>query len=143
MYPYFYDKRKPARETAEPKNEYAAQYENFYRERTPRGAPEPRPGERRGYYWDKPAGGPPGYTPKREGAPGPADPGAIRAHIGGYVYIWTDKGGSFWMYPTYAGRSYVSGYRWTPAGWVYAGLDFGRIDGFAPAGKPFTHGTTA
>ena len=50
--------------------------------------------------------------------------------VGRHTYIWLKSGGGFWLYPTYSGKRSLSGYRWTPKGWVFSGVILDWIDFF-------------
>ncbi len=75
-----------------------------------------------------PTSPPPSYIP--ETAPYRVDPGSIRRCRRKYTYIWLVDGQSFWYYPTYIGRTSISGYRWIGYMWIYYGTDLRRIRSF-------------
>ncbi|TVX96915.1 transporter [Cohnella terricola] len=58
------------------------------------------------------------------------DPGAIAGCLFRFTYIWPRGGPSFWFYPTFVGRTSVSGFRWTGFMWVFSGFDLRRVESF-------------
>ncbi len=78
----------------------------------------------------KPPGEPPAFTPKESPGLRAVDPGAIRNCLFNYTYIWFTNGRGFWMYPTFVGRTSISGYRWGRFGWSYVGFDLDMIRSF-------------
>ncbi|WP_217595170.1 transporter [Cohnella sp. GbtcB17] len=58
------------------------------------------------------------------------DPGAIRGCLFRTTYIWPRNGQGFWFYPTFVGRTSVSGFRWNGFFWMYSGISLDRIDSF-------------
>ncbi|SET00674.1 hypothetical protein SAMN05216389_104142 [Oceanobacillus limi] len=78
-----------------------------------------------------PTSPPPGFTPQQpQFQTFAVDPGAIRGCLFRFTYVWLDRGGSFWFYPTFVGRNSISGFRWQRNRWVYFGIDLDRIDSF-------------
>jgi hypothetical protein len=77
-----------------------------------------------------PTSPPPPFTPQQSVSLQAVDPGAIRGCLYRYTYIWLDNGRSFWFYPTYVGRTSVSGFRWRGNRWVYYGTNLQRIRSF-------------
>jgi|GEM_PF-2049755 len=81
---------------------------------------------------EKPPGAPPERTPSETVLPGENAVNARSASgcVGRHTYIWLKSGGGFWLYPTYSGKRSLSGYRWTPKGWVFSGVILDWIDFF-------------
>ncbi|RNB79513.1 hypothetical protein EDM56_28720 [Brevibacillus fluminis] len=78
-----------------------------------------------------PAGPPPHRTPQRpQNQLYRVDPGAIAGCLHRYTYVWLDNGSHFWFYPTFVGRTSVSGFRWRGHSWMYFGIDLNRIEAF-------------
>ncbi|WP_274856840.1 hypothetical protein [Bacillus methanolicus] len=77
-----------------------------------------------------PTSPPPSFTPQQTVSLQAVDPGAIRGCLYRYTYIWLENGRSFWFYPTYVGRTSVSGFRWRGNRWEYYGTDLQRIRSF-------------
>lgn len=78
-----------------------------------------------------PTSPPPGYTPQQPQTQLFAvDPVAIQGCLFRFTYVWLDRGGSFWYYPTFVGRNSIAGFRWRNNRWVYFGIDLDRIDSF-------------
>lgn len=59
------------------------------------------------------------------------DPGAISGCLFRMTYIWPKFGAPFWFFPTFVGRTSVSGFRWTGRRWVYSGFDLNNINSFS------------
>ncbi len=133
----------------EPQQEY--EVEQFNLPRTPRRPNVPGfiPGETQNPYLDdynrrspnrpydnnsgrRPSGPPPSTVPSKSRGTNlkAVDPGSIRFCSHNYTYIWLRNGQGFWMYITHVGRRSISGYRWTPFGWVYSGQDLRNIESF-------------
>lgn len=79
-----------------------------------------------------PSSPPPSFTPQQASSPSAfaVDPGSIRNCRFRYTYIWLRNGNQFWFYPTFVGRTSVSGFRWTGRTWVYAGYSLRSIESF-------------
>ncbi|MDG0809154.1 transporter [Cohnella rhizosphaerae] len=58
------------------------------------------------------------------------DPGAIRGCLYRNTYIWLNNGQGFWFYPTFVGRTSVSGFRWNGFFWMFSGVSLDRIESF-------------
>ena len=60
------------------------------------------------------------------------DPGAISGCLYRNTYVWLSRRNGFWFYPTYVGRTSVSGYRWNARfrRWEYYGVDLNNIESF-------------
>ncbi len=60
------------------------------------------------------------------------DPGAISGCLYRNTYVWLSRRNGFWFYPTYVGRTSVSGYRWNSRfrRWEYYGVDLNKIESF-------------
>lgn len=95
----------------------------------PGGQPFPSPP---GGMQQGPSGPPPQAIPQKPGGAGlyRVDPGAISGCLYRYTYVWLTNGHSFWFYPTFVGRSSVSGFRWQHGNWMYYGIDLNRIESF-------------
>ncbi|WP_438434047.1 transporter [Gorillibacterium sp. sgz500922] len=78
-----------------------------------------------------PTSPPPATIPQQPAAAAFAvDPGAISRCLFRYTYIWTRGGFNFWFFPTFVGRTSVSGFRWTGRTWVFSGLSLNSIVSF-------------
>jgi hypothetical protein len=78
-----------------------------------------------------PTSPPPQFTPQHPTTSLYAvDPGAIAGCRYRNTYVWLNNGEHFWFYPTYVGRTSVSGFRWTGRYWIYYGVDLRRISTF-------------
>lgn len=92
-------------------------------------------------------GGPPPFAPPGQGQGGPptapppsyvpaqvetyaVDPGSIWRCLFRYTYVWLRGFQQFWFYPTFVGRTSVSGWRWTGFRWVYFGISLRQIQSF-------------
>ena len=58
------------------------------------------------------------------------DPGSIRGCLFRYTYVWLNNREQFWYYPTFVGRTSISGWRWTGFNWVFFGVDLRQIQSF-------------
>ncbi|MVO99545.1 transporter [Paenibacillus lutrae] len=58
------------------------------------------------------------------------DPGSIRGCLFRNTFVWLVDGSRFWFYPTFVGRTSVSGFRWIGWTWVFFGIDLRRISSF-------------
>ena len=58
------------------------------------------------------------------------DPGSIRGCLFRYTYVWLNNRQQFWYYPTFVGRTSISGWRWTGFNWVFFGVDLRQIQSF-------------
>ncbi|WP_097026854.1 hypothetical protein [Clostridium peptidivorans] len=77
-----------------------------------------------------PSGPPPSVTPQEPVQTFAVDPGAIRGCLYKYVYIWPNRGSSFWMWLVYVGRQSIAGWRWDGRRWFYFGMDLKDIKSF-------------
>ncbi|MFB9326373.1 transporter [Paenibacillus aurantiacus] len=78
-----------------------------------------------------PSAPPPQFAPQKPAASTFAvDPGAISGCLFRNTYIWPRSGNGFWFYPTFVGRTSVSGFRWNGRTWVYSGLSLRSIESF-------------
>ncbi|MFC4104299.1 transporter [Paenibacillus xanthanilyticus] len=88
--------------------------------------PQGPPGMQQG-----PTAPPPQFAPQQPAASTFAvDPGAISGCLYRNTYVWPRFGNGFWFYPTFVGRTSVSGYRWNGRFWVYSGLSLRSIESF-------------
>lgn len=119
--------------------------EDFYYDERLFGPLFPSPGGRVG-----PPPGPPGFQGPGQGpqsappsAPPPSfvpaqtqvgafavDPGSIRGCLFRYTYVWLNNRQQFWFYPTFVGRTSVSGWRWTGFNWMFFGISLRQIQSF-------------
>ena len=58
------------------------------------------------------------------------DPGSIRGCLFRYTYVWLNNRQQFWYYPTFVGRTSISGWRWTGFNWVFFGVHLRQIQSF-------------
>ena len=58
------------------------------------------------------------------------DPGSIRGCLFRYTYVWLNNRQQFWYYPTFVGRTSISGWRWTGFNWVFFGVNLRQIQSF-------------
>jgi hypothetical protein len=79
-----------------------------------------------------PTSPPPSYVPAQtqQVEQFAVDPGSIRRCLFRYTYVWLRGFQQFWFYPTYVGRTSVSGWRWTGFRWVYMGISLRQIQSF-------------
>ena len=73
---------------------------------------------------------PPSVVPQESMGIKAVDAGGIRGCLHRFTYIWLNNGRSFWLYPTYVGRTSVAGFRWRGYRWEYYGTDLRRIRSF-------------
>jgi hypothetical protein len=76
-----------------------------------------------------PSGPPPSFIPQEPVQAFAVDPRAIRNCLFRFTFVWTFRS-AFWFFPTFVGRTSVSGFRWTGFNWVYFGVDLNRISSF-------------
>lgn len=93
-------------------------------------APEP-PSQRQPGRAQRPTGAPPRYVPQKGPQLRAVDPGAIQGCLFRFTYVWLTSGRAFWFYPIFVGRQSVAGYRWSPFGWTYMGMDLNSIESFS------------
>gem|GEM_PF-553886 len=93
-------------------------------------APEP-PSQRPPGRTQRPTGAPPRYVPQKGPQLRAVDPGAIQGCLFRFTYVWLTSGRAFWFYPIFVGRQSVAGYRWSPFGWTYMGMDLNSIESFS------------
>ena len=109
------------------------QSENFYdgsfydRQFGPMGPP---PGQ--GTQAGAPTSPPPSYVPMQtqQASAFAVDPGSIRGCLFRYTYVWLNNRQQFWYYPTFVGRTSVSGWRWNGFMWVFFGISLRQIQSF-------------
>ncbi|SEF46196.1 transporter [Paenibacillus sp. UNC499MF] len=89
---------------------------------SPPGFPGGSPGQQ------APTAPPPQFEPQV--TPFAVDPGAISGCLFRNTFIWLNNGSRFWYFPTFVGRTSVSGFRWTGFSWVFFGIDLRRISSF-------------
>ncbi|NEY72810.1 hypothetical protein [Bacillus mesophilus] len=79
-----------------------------------------------------PTSPPPSYIPTQtqQAQAFAVDPGSIRGCLFRYTYVWLRGFQQFWFYPTFVGRTSVSGYRWNGFRWVYSGISLRQIQSF-------------
>ncbi|WP_223881826.1 hypothetical protein [Niallia endozanthoxylica] len=77
-----------------------------------------------------PTSPPPSFVPQQQVEAYAVDPGGIRGCLFRHTYIWLRGFEQFWYYPTFVGRTSVSGYRWTGNRWVYFGISLRQIQSF-------------
>ncbi|MCH1624487.1 hypothetical protein MJG50_04040 [Fredinandcohnia sp. SECRCQ15] len=75
---------------------------------------------------------PPSFVPmqSQEISTFAVDPGSIRRCLFRFTYVWLQNRQQFWFYPTFVGRSSISGYRWNGFRWLFFGIDLRRISSF-------------
>jgi hypothetical protein len=76
-----------------------------------------------------PTAPPPSYVPAQVETFA-VDPGSIRRCLFRYTYVWLRGFEQFWFFPTFVGRTSVSGWRWTGFRWVFFGLSLRQIQSF-------------
>lgn len=80
-----------------------------------------------------PTSPPPSFVPTQTQQQAEAfavDPGSIRRCLFRFTYVWLRGFEQFWFYPTFIGRTSVSGYRWTGFRWVFFGISLRQIQSF-------------
>lgn len=85
-----------------------------------------------------PLGPPPAGVPQQPITSFAIDPGAIASCLFRFVYIWMKPGrglggrmgDQFWAYPTFVGRTSISGFRWDGRRWIFFGTDLRNISSF-------------
>lgn len=90
----------------------------------------PPPGQ--GTQSGAPSGPPPSFVPAQSQQVGTfaVDPGSIRGCLFRYTYIWQRNRQQYWFYPTFVGRTSVSGWRWTGFNWMFFGISLREIQSF-------------
>lgn len=96
----------------------------------PGGGQQGFPGGGAGQQEGAPTTPPPSFVPQESAAVKAVDPGGIRGCLHRFTFIWLNNGHSFWLYPTYVGRTSIAGYRWSGFRWQYYGTDLRRIRSF-------------
>ncbi|MEH7225998.1 hypothetical protein V7112_19470 [Bacillus sp. JJ1566] len=95
------------------------------------GPPFGTPGQGQG--GGPPTAPPPSFVPTQSQQQAEAfavDPGSIRGCLFRYTYVWLRGREQFWYFPTFVGRSSVSGYRWNGFRWMYFGISLRQIQSF-------------
>jgi hypothetical protein len=77
-----------------------------------------------------PTAPPPSFVPQQQVQAFAVDPGGIRRCLFRYTYVWLNNRQQFWMYPTFVGRTSVSGWRWNGFRWLYFGISLQQIQSF-------------
>ncbi len=77
-----------------------------------------------------PTSPPPSFVPQQQVEAFAVDPGGIRRCMFRYTYVWLRGFQEFWFYPTFVGRTSVSGWRWNGFRWVYFGISLRQIQSF-------------
>ncbi|QIZ07722.1 hypothetical protein HFZ78_14095 [Priestia megaterium] len=77
-----------------------------------------------------PTSPPPSFVPQQQVGAYAVDPGGIARCLFRYTYVWLRGFQQFWFYPTFVGRTSVSGWRWTGFRWVYFGISLRQIQSF-------------
>lgn len=78
-----------------------------------------------------PTAPPPQFAPQQpQTSTFAVDPGAISGCLFRNTYVWPRTGNGFWFYPTFVGRTSVSGFRWNGRMWVYSGISLRSIESF-------------
>lgn len=79
-----------------------------------------------------PTAPPPSFVPQQTQHVGTfaIDPGGIARCLFRYTYVWLRGFDQFWFYPTFVGRTSVSGWRWTGFRWVFFGISLRQIQSF-------------
>ncbi|WP_428912373.1 hypothetical protein [Niallia sp. Krafla_26] len=72
----------------------------------------------------------PAQTQQQQAGTFAVDPGSIRGCLFRYTYIWLRNREQFWFYPTFVGRTSVSGWRWTGYRWVFFGTSLRQVQSF-------------
>ncbi|WP_420488672.1 transporter [Paenibacillus arenosi] len=91
--------------------------------------PPPGPGQGpQGPGQQVPAAPPPPFVPQM--SPLAIDPGAISRCLFRNTYVWLRNGDSFWFFPTFVGRTSVSGFRFFRGRWMFFGVDLRQIVSF-------------
>ncbi|MCR8842458.1 collagen-like protein [Paenibacillus sp. SC116] len=75
-----------------------------------------------------PTAPPPPFVPQM--SPFAIDPGAISRCLFRNTYVWLRNGDSFWFFPTFVGRTSVSGFRFFRGRWIFFGVDLRQIVSF-------------
>jgi hypothetical protein len=88
------------------------------------------PGQGQGATSGPPTAPPPSFVPQQQIQTFAVDPGGIRGCLFRYTYIWLNNRQQFWFYPTFVGRTSVSGWRWNGFRWLYFGISLQQIQSF-------------
>ena len=111
------------------------QSDDFYqnlddRQTFPMGPPPGPPGQ--GSQAGAPTSPPPSFVPAETQQVGAfaVDPGSIRGCLFRYTYVWLRNRQQFWFFPTFVGRTSVSGWRWNGFSWVFFGVSLRQIQSF-------------
>ena len=96
----------------------------------PMGPPPGPPGQ--GSQAGAPTAPPPSFVPAETQQVGAfaVDPGSIRGCLFRYTYVWLRNRQQFWYFPTFVGRTSVSGWRWNGFSWVFFGVSLRQIQSF-------------
>ena len=91
-------------------------------------------GPSQGFQSGPPSSPPPSFVPaqsqQQQVGTFAVDPGSIRGCLFRYTYVWLNNRQQFWYYPTFVGRTSISGWRWTGFNWVFFGVDLRQIQSF-------------
>lgn len=52
-----------------------------------------------------------------------AEPNAIKQYLFTYIYVWTENGFSFWLFPICLRDDIIYGYIWEGESWIYSTVD--------------------
>src|SRR6476620_4935599 len=98
------------------------QFSPMFPSQGPMGPPPGPPGQ--GAQSGAPSGPPPSFVPahSQQVSTFAVDPGSIRGCLFRYTYIWMRNRQQFWFFPTFVGRTSVSGWRWTGFNWMFFGV---------------------
>lgn len=99
----------------------------------PMGPPPSLPGSQgpgQGSQSGPPTAPPPSYVPAQQATAFAVDPGSIRGCLFRYTYVWLNNRQQFWFYPTFVGRTSVSGWRWNGFMWMFFGISLRQIQSF-------------
>ena len=123
--------------TFQPENYYNEIYDErqfgpMFPSQGPSMGPPPGPPPGQGAQSGAPSGPPPSFVPAQSQQVGTfaIDPGSIRGCLFRYTYLWMRNRQQFWFYPTFVGRTSVSGWRWTGFNWMFFGVSLREIQSF-------------
>jgi hypothetical protein len=88
------------------------------------------PGQGQGQGAGAPTTPPPSFVPQQQAEAFAVDPGSIRRCLFRFTYVWLRGFNQFWFFPTFVGRTSVSGFRWTGFNWVFFGISLRQIQSF-------------
>jgi hypothetical protein len=90
----------------------------------------PPPGQ--GSQAGAPTAPPPSFVPTQtqQASTFAVDPGSIRGCLFRYTYIWLRNRQQFWFFPTFVGRTSISGWRWNGFRWIFFGVSLREIQSF-------------